>query len=103
MAVQDFEGRRVTPNTYMSIKKFTDEENCKIDFVYGSLYMLLKCALSFPENSLKQEVINFSILKKNYFFFSLCLCNCINIYFTKKKSKSNLLVLCKEIEVHLIQ
>lgn len=56
LAVQDFEGKNVTPNMYMSIKGAVDEESCNIDLIYGSLYMLLKCALSLPESSLKQEV-----------------------------------------------
>lgn len=64
MAVQDFEGKNVTPEMYLSIRKAVNDDNCNIDLIYGSLYMILKSALRSSESSLKQEVI----------FEAVCLC-----------------------------
>ncbi|KAG8200806.1 hypothetical protein JTE90_006387 [Oedothorax gibbosus] len=55
VALLDFEGKAVNHEMYETIKSASEEGN-DIDIVYGALYALLKCALSIPEASLKQEV-----------------------------------------------
>lgn len=55
VAVSDFEGKDITPETYQSIKNEADEAT-NVDIIYGGLYTLLKCALSIPVTSLKKEV-----------------------------------------------
>ncbi|XP_054708749.1 COMM domain-containing protein 5-like [Uloborus diversus] len=55
LIVLDFEGKNVTTEMYQSIKN-TEENDINFDSIYGALYVLLKCALSFPETSLKQEI-----------------------------------------------
>ncbi|CAL1269258.1 unnamed protein product, partial [Larinioides sclopetarius] len=54
LALLDFEGKDVNPEMYLAIKKAA-QDSCNVDVVYGALYTLLKCALSLPEASLKQD------------------------------------------------
>lgn len=63
VALLDFEGRGVNPEMYLAVKKAA-QDTFNVDVVYGALYSLLKCALSLPEASLKQDV---SVEYKNSF------------------------------------
>ncbi|GIX68886.1 COMM domain-containing protein 5 [Caerostris extrusa] len=55
VALMDFEGRGANPDMYVAMKHAV-KDNCNVDIVYGALYTLLKCALSLPETSLKQDI-----------------------------------------------
>ncbi|GFU12002.1 COMM domain-containing protein 5 [Nephila pilipes] len=55
LAMLDFEGKATNSDMYVAIKKAT-QDSCNVDIVYGALYALLKCALSLPEASLKQDI-----------------------------------------------
>ncbi|GFS46606.1 COMM domain-containing protein 5 [Trichonephila inaurata madagascariensis] len=55
LAMLDFEGKPVNSDMYVAIKKAV-QDTCNVDIIYGALYTLLKCALSFPETSLKQDI-----------------------------------------------
>ncbi|GFR13172.1 COMM domain-containing protein 5 [Trichonephila clavata] len=55
LAMLDFEGKPVNSDMYVAIKKAV-QDTCNVDIVYGALYTLLKCALSFPETLLKQDI-----------------------------------------------
>ncbi|GFT82467.1 COMM domain-containing protein 5 [Trichonephila clavipes] len=55
LAMLDFEGKPVNSDMYVAIRKAV-QDTCNVDIVYGALYTLLKCALSFPDTSLKQDI-----------------------------------------------